>query len=42
MSIDEIEDLISYNLSCGIAVEKTLHDINKMELLDFFISGFYQ
>ena len=37
MDFDEIEDLISYNLSYGISIETTLKEINRMDLLQDFI-----
>tara|TARA_R110000796_G_scaffold80883_4_gene178693 strand:+ start:1238 stop:1456 length:219 start_codon:yes stop_codon:yes gene_type:complete len=37
MDFDEIEDLVSYNLSYGISIETTLKEINRMDLLQDFI-----
>lgn len=34
---EEIEDLISWNLSFNISVEETLKDINRLDLLYLFI-----
>tara|TARA_R100000388_G_scaffold16325_1_gene12868 strand:+ start:914 stop:1051 length:138 start_codon:yes stop_codon:yes gene_type:complete len=36
MDIEEIEDLVSYNLSFGISIKKTLEDIKRLDLLEFF------
>ena len=34
--LDEIEDLIRWNLSFEITIEDTLTQINRLDLLDFF------
>lgn len=36
MDIEEIEDLIGWNLSYNISVAETLADIGRMDLIDFF------
>ncbi len=35
--MEEIEDLIGWNLSFNINVEQTLKDINRLDLLGYFI-----
>jgi len=37
MNMEEIEDLIGWNLSFNINVEQTLKDINRLDLLGYFI-----
>ena len=37
MDFDEIEEIVSYNLSYGISIETTLKEINRMDLLQDFI-----
>jgi hypothetical protein len=39
MTIDEIEDLISYNLTFGISIKDTLKYINRLDLLTYFEIG---
>tara|TARA_B110000967_G_C18823671_1_gene530149 strand:- start:89 stop:214 length:126 start_codon:yes stop_codon:yes gene_type:complete len=34
--LDEIEDLIGWNLSYDISVKETLTEINRLDLLDYF------
>ncbi len=34
--MDEIEDLIGWNLSFGMTIEETLEDIDMMEYLNLF------
>jgi hypothetical protein len=34
--LDEIEDLIYWNLSFGIPIKETLKEINRLDLLAFF------
>lgn len=34
--MDEIEDLIGWNLSFGITIEETLEDIDMMEYIELF------
>tara|TARA_Y100001963_G_C6703418_1_gene410659 strand:+ start:517 stop:636 length:120 start_codon:yes stop_codon:yes gene_type:complete len=34
--IDEIEDLVCWNLSFGISVLETLTDIDRLDLIDLF------
>ena len=34
--LDEIEDLIGWNLSFNITIEDTLTGIDRLDLLDFF------
>jgi|DEB0MinimDraft_6_1074348.scaffolds.fasta_scaffold129950_2 hypothetical protein len=36
-NLDEIEDLVCWNLSFDIEVKETLESINRLDLLDFFI-----
>ena len=36
MNIDEIEDLVFWNLSFGVTIKETLTDIERMDLLDSF------
>ena len=36
MDFDEIEEIVSYNLSYGISIETTLKEINRMDLLQDF------
>jgi len=36
MDLEEIEDLIGWNLSFNISVEETLKDINRLDLLYLF------
>lgn len=36
-NLDEIEELVYYNLSYDIQVKETLELINRLDLLDFFI-----
>ncbi len=36
MDLDEIEDLIGWNLSFNISIPETLADINRLDLLEFF------
>lgn len=36
MDLEEIEDLVSWNLSFNISVEETLKDINRLDLLYLF------
>jgi|TARA_A100000171_G_C2033608_1_gene97020 hypothetical protein len=38
MDLEEIEDLIFYNLSFNVSVEKTLKDIDRMDLLELFVN----
>jgi len=40
MSFEEIEELVSWNLSFNISVKETLKDINRLDLLDFFLDLF--
>jgi len=34
--MDEIEDLIGWNLSFGMTIEETLEDIDMMEYIELF------
>ncbi len=34
--LEEIEDLIAYNLSYGVSLKDTLTEINKLDLLEYF------
>jgi len=34
--MDEIEDLIGWNLSFGMTIEETLETINRLQYLDLF------
>ena len=36
MDFDEIEDLVAWNLSFGVAIKDTLAQINKLDLLYLF------
>ena len=36
MNLDEIEDLVFWNLSFGVTIKETLTDIERMDLLDSF------
>jgi len=36
MDIDEIEELLAWNLSFNIPIHETLDDINRLDLLDYF------
>lgn len=35
-NLDEIEDLVGWNLSFNISIKQTLTDINKLEYLELF------
>ena len=35
--LEELEDLVSWNLSFGISEIETLSQLNKLEHIDFFI-----
>ena len=37
--LDEIEDLIGWNLSYDISVKETLTEIKRLDLLDYFTVG---
>ena len=37
--LDEIEDLIAWNLSFNISLEDTLKEIKRTDLLDYFTVG---
>ena len=37
MDIEEIEELIEWNYSFGISIEKTLLDINRLDLFPLFV-----
>ena len=37
MTLNEIEDLVSWNLSFGIPVKETLTEIKRLDLLNYFI-----
>jgi len=37
MDFEEIEDLIGWNLSFNISIKETLEDINRLDLLEYFI-----
>lgn len=37
MDIEEVEDLVHWNLSFGVSVEETLRQINQLELLELFV-----
>ena len=34
--LEEIEDLIAYNLSYCVSIKETLTEINKLDLLEYF------
>ena len=34
--LEELEDLIGWNLSFNISIEDTLKDINRMDLINYF------
>ena len=36
MDLEEIEDLVFWNLSFGVKVEETLKELDKMELKKYF------
>ena len=36
MNIDEIEDLVFWNLSFGVSIKETLTEIDRLDLLDSF------
>ena len=36
MNLEEIEELVYYNLSFNISIEETLKGINRMDLISFF------
>ena len=38
--LDEIEDLIGWNLSFNITIEDTLTGIDRLDLLQYFSVGF--
>ena len=38
--LDEIEDLIGWNLSYDITIEQTLIEIDRLDLLDYFSVSF--
>ena len=40
MDLDEIEDLVYYNLSFNVPIKDTLEEIKRLDLLDYFIKGF--
>tara|TARA_R110000744_G_scaffold275827_1_gene388617 strand:+ start:607 stop:750 length:144 start_codon:yes stop_codon:yes gene_type:complete len=35
--LDEIEDLIGWNLSFNISIEDTLNGINRLDLLEYYL-----
>ena len=35
LTLDEIEELVFYNLSYGVSIKKTLEDIKRSELLEY-------
>ena len=37
MIIEEIEDLINWNLTFNISIKETLKTINRLDLLDYFL-----
>ena len=39
MDIEEIEELINWNLSFDIPIHETLKELNKLDLLEYFISN---
>ena len=40
MDINEIEDLVCWNQSFGVAAEETLKEIDRMDLLYMFLNCF--
>ena len=36
MDLEEIEDLVSYNLNFNISVKETLESINRLDLIEYF------
>jgi hypothetical protein len=34
--LEEIEDLVYWNLSFGISIKETLIEINKLDMIEFF------
>ena len=39
LTIEEIEELIYYNLSYDVPVKQTLIDINRLDLLTYFLEN---
>tara|TARA_R110001632_G_scaffold92849_5_gene198117 strand:+ start:34 stop:177 length:144 start_codon:yes stop_codon:yes gene_type:complete len=35
-NIEEIEEIIQWNLSYGISIVKTLNDLGRIDLIDYF------
>ena len=38
--LDEIEDLLAFNLSFGVAIKDSLTDIDRLDLLDYYLEIF--
>lgn len=36
LTIEDIEEIIEYNISYGISVIKTLNDLGRIDLIDYF------
>lgn len=40
--LDEIEDLIYWNLSFGIPIKNSLKEINRLDLLEYFTENIHE
>jgi len=40
MYLEQIEELVSWNMSFGVSVKDTLLDINRLDLLGYFVDLF--
>jgi len=38
--LDEIEDLLGFNLSFGVSIKDSLSEINRLDLLDYYLDIF--
>lgn len=38
--LDEIEDLLGFNLSFGVSIKHSLSEINRLDLLDYYLDLF--
>ena len=36
--LEDIEDIINWNLSYNVSIEETLKEINRLDLINYFIS----
>lgn len=36
LTLQEIEEIVEYNISYGISVLKTLNDLGRFDLIDYF------